>query len=601
MIYDFELLCEASVFSRLDIHFARFMGKLARCSEPGFLLAAALISSRTGLGHVCVRLAEFAGQPVAPNLPDVAAGTYPHLSAWLTALEQTSVVGKPGEYAPLILDSHARLYLYRYRAYEDQLARFFKDRAGFTYTSIDSVRLQNSLRRLFPAAPEEQDRQQKTAAAVTALKRLCVISGGPGTGKTATVIKILALLIEQNAPLRIALAAPTGKAAARLQETIRNGKKHLTCADAVKQAIPEQTATIHRLLGGASPHFRFNAQNPLPVDVLVIDEASMVDLALMAKLAAAIPPRARLLLLGDRDQLASVEAGAVLGDICGTDTARGFSPGFYKKLQKIVPDIGADGISPEASPNDLRDCTVLLRKNYRFGNHSGIGKLAGFVNTGDSTQALALLDSRRQADIQWINSAAIEALRGEIINGFSICLNHAEPAEALQAFRVLCAHRNGPWGVTALNRFIEETLRTAGLIQSGNRWYPGLPVMISCNDYNTGLFNGDTGIVLRDPGANAQLSVYFPSSQGGRRFRPARLPAHETVYAMSVHKSQGSEFDAACLVLPGEKSALLNRELLYTGITRVKRRLSILAPADILETAIQTRAARSSGLRDALL
>jgi exodeoxyribonuclease V alpha subunit len=266
---------------------------------------------------------------VGENGPMIA----PPLADWRTALRQSPVVGRPGDYAPLILDDAGRLYLYRYWAYERQLAEDVLRRLADEPSGVDIPRLRAGLDRLFPPAGDAEVDWQRIAAAVAVLKQFCVISGGPGTGKTTTVIRILALLAEQAArPLHIALTAPTGKAATRMQEAIRLARDRLPVSPAIREAIPGEAMTIHRLLGyrPGSVRFRHDRDNPLPVDALVVDEASMVDLALMAKLVRALPPRARLILLGDKDQLASVEAGAVLGDICGDST--GFSPAFRERL-----------------------------------------------------------------------------------------------------------------------------------------------------------------------------------------------------------------------------------------------------------------------------
>src|SRR5512136_2643873 len=363
----------------LDAHLARLLTRLAEHEDPLLTLAARLVCGATSQGHICVSLADTGGEPLAA-LGEAEPGLAPPLSVWCEALRRQTVVGRPGDYAPLILDEAGRLYLYRYWAYERELALDLQARVADDPADGDPRRLRDGLDRLFPPAADEVDRQ-RVAAAVAALKRFSVISGGPGTGKTTTVVRILALLLEQTAaPLRIALAAPTGKAAARMQEAIRASRETLPVDTRVRDAIPVEATTIHRLLGfrPGSVAFRHDRDNPLPMDVLVVDEASMVDLALMAKLVRAVPRPARLILLGDKSQLASVEAGAVLGDICGDSP--GFSPDFRRRLIEVTgrdpADAGnaasLDGSAAEAGP-PIRDAIVQLTKSYRFGQDSGIG------------------------------------------------------------------------------------------------------------------------------------------------------------------------------------------------------------------------------------
>ena len=468
-------------------------------------------------------------------------------------LQNSPVIGRPGEYKPLIADEHCRLYLYRFWEYQEKLAKFVK-----TMQNAE-CKMQN----------DESDEQ--TAAAMFALKKsFCVISGGPGTGKTTTVAKILALLA-QSRKLRIVLSAPTGKAAARLQESISREKKHFL--PEIQDIIPKTASTLHRLLGTipGSPYFRYNARRLLPYDVIVVDEASMVDLALMSKLVQAISPKARLILLGDKDQLASVEAGAVLGDICASNI----------------------------------NCVVQLEKSYRFGEHSGIGAASRAVNADDTgEQSLLLLKSNTYADAGWVELPApnmlASCLKDRIIQGFQPYLKSLQaPLAALalfEKFRILCALREGPYGVFSINQMVEKILGKERLISGDKRWYAGRPVMISGNDYTLGLFNGDVGIALYEKGG---LRVFFPSPDGGiRSFHPLRLPEHETAYSMTVHKSQGSEFEQVLLLLPDKDAVILTKELIYTAITRAKESVEIWGKEEIFRAAVSRRIRRSSGLKD---
>jgi len=589
--------------SEMDLHFGRFMKSLAGCDRPELELAAVLASRATGNGDVCVRLADFAGKRVAR-----LELTAPAPDEWLTLLRECPAVGAAGEFRPLVLDAVGRLYLYRYWDYEKRLAEALLARATDA-DPVDEKLLRAGLDRYFPDA---RDFEQKLAAAMAVMRRLCVISGGPGTGKTTTVVKILALLAEQahGGTLAIGLAAPTGKAAARVHEAIRAALDHLELDLFTRASMPAEAFTIHRLLGARpdSVYYRHGRDNPLPLDVLVVDEASMADLALATKLIEALPARARLILLGDRDQLASVEAGAILGDIC---RSTGPSAAFAKRLA-AVSGVPASKIRiAKKGAGLLSDSIALLERSYRFGPESGIGTLARLVNAGNGADALRFLQGGTHSDVGWhtvtredlrrrLGSIVVERLRAY----FEAVRSNA-PAEQIfelfNAFRVLCAHRSGLAGVAALNRTIEHALEEQHLIHAREPWYPGRPVMIARNDYSLGLFNGDVGIALPESEAEGRLKVFFPAAgKGLRSFAPVRLPEHETVYAMTIHKSQGSEFGHVLLVLPSELSAVMSRELVYTGITRAMRRVDIWGTEPVFCEAIERRLVRASALEERL-
>jgi exodeoxyribonuclease V alpha subunit len=442
------------------------------------------------------------------------------------------------------------------------------------------------------------------------MKNFCVISGGPGTGKTFTVAKMLALLLQLSAgTLRIALAAPTGKAAARLQEAIKTARNGLNCPDAIKAAIPTEASTIHRLLQGLpdSPYFRYDAKNPLPADVVVVDEASMVDLALMSKLVQAVPGSARLILLGDKDQLASVEAGAVLGDICDTGNDYRFSGHFAELYQKAAGE-KIEKNSDQQHPPGLCDSIIQLRKSFRFGPSSGIGEISKAVNEGNSAKAFNLLKSASYDDSAWRELPRPEllpsALNDHIISGFAPYFkerDHARIFDRFSRLRIVCAVREGPYGVKALNALIERILSAGGLIRQRHRWYAGRPVLISRNDYTLKLFNGDVGIALHDAEAGHELQVFFPGPEGKLcPFSPLRLPEHETAFAMTVHKSQGSEFEKVLFIMPDRDIPVLTRELVYTALTRAKGAVEVWGREEVFRTAVSRRTVRASGLRDAL-
>jgi exodeoxyribonuclease V alpha subunit len=615
----FAKFINSGIFSDIDIHFARFIGRFStnEKTEPELSLAAALVSRATGEGDICLNLATLAGTVVSEKPDGSDRLTCPPLDRWQQNLLANPAVGRPGDACPLILDNSGRLYLYRYWNYEKKLADAIRQRAAGEQQDFNSRELAQSLDLLFPALDAQKIDWQKVAAAVTALKRFSVITGGPGSGKTFTIARILALLCQciPGEKLGIFLAAPTGKAAARLGESIKEAKRLLNCSDLVKNAIPHDVSTIHRLLKPitGTPYFYYNAANSLPADVVVIDEASMVDLALMSKLIEAVPPEARLLLIGDKDQLASVEAGSVLGDICDRQIIHGFSKGFLSKLEQLTQFNLADAVPISQNVSGLQDCITVLRTSYRFSSASGIGGLGRAVNRGDDTAALALLTNSAEKSISWhtVPSSAhlMHGLSRKILEGYKKYLTLANPVLAMEEFarfKILCALKVGPSGATAINRLAEEVLEREGLISRDRRatrlWYPGRPVLITKNDYNLGLFNGDIGITLPDPDeAKDDLYVYFPDASGNFKRCPTyRLGGHETVYAMTVHKSQGSEFDHILLLLPDRDYALLTRELIYTGLTRAKQSVSIWGTEPVLKAAIGRRIERSSGLRDAL-
>ncbi|MDR9830197.1 exodeoxyribonuclease V subunit alpha [Vibrio sp. FNV 38] len=458
---------------------------------------------------------------------------------------------------------------------------------------------------------------QKVAAAAALTRRFTVISGGPGTGKTTTVTKLLTILLQQaeqhgHTPT-IKLVAPTGKAAARLTESIGGAVQELAIPPELKAKIPTEASTIHRLLGAIpnSVEFRHNRQNPLHLDVLVVDEASMVDLPMMYRLTEALPAHGRLILLGDKDQLSSVEAGAVLGDIFSFYT-QGYSEPQGTMLQELT---GFDALKAESKGTvSLGDCLCMLQKSYRFDARSGIGQLAKAVNSGNKAKVAQVWQGEfgdieyyslnAQHYTQMLNTLTQEyASYLNLIDRDGMTVNFEQKAKAvLRQFgqcRLLCAVREGDFGVQGLNERIERSLNQRGLINKREElWYAGRPVMVTRNDVSSGLYNGDIGICL--PVIEEQrvrLKVFFELPDGSvKAILPSRVPQHETAFAMTIHKSQGSEFDYTLMVLPPDFSPILTRELIYTGITRAKSRLALYADQGVINRGIQTRTERHSGL-----
>lgn len=574
---------------------ASSLGRLYPKTDPWVLLSAALTVDALADGDVCLPLARLARQRPWPDLP----WRLPDLGDWLERLERAALVGRPGDYQPLILDQE-RLYLARYQGYEQRLAQRLVERTQ-AQDVVDEVALQQSLARLFQSPPEVDPDWQRVAAAQAVLRRLLVISGGPGTGKTSTVVRLLAALLEQpgGSELEIILAAPTGKAAARLAEALRQAKAVLPVAAAVKARLPEQAQTLHRLLGlrGDGPQARHNSANPLPLDVLVVDEASMVDLALMAKLLDALAPQTRLILLGDKDQLSAVEAGAVFAELCGEP---GLAPSEAQRLSRVC----RQAVPARESGSLVGHSVILLRHSYRFAADSGIGQLAHAVRQGDAATAKRLLRGDAP-DLGWQAQPQLSALLARLEAGYQAYLEAAQDGgpeaawRAFAGFRALAALREGPWGVIGLNLALEERIKRRLGLANRQLWYAGRAIMVRQNDYALGLFNGDIGLCLNAPQG---LRVYFPDQERGgwRHFAPARLPSHDSAWVLTVHQSQGSEFDQVLLAFPEQPSGLLSRALLYTAITRARRRVDIWAQAPRLREAILSQRPRASGLAQRL-
>ncbi|MBU0673739.1 MAG: exodeoxyribonuclease V subunit alpha [Proteobacteria bacterium] len=588
-------------FSELDISFADFLSRLAGGGDR-IRLGAALVSKALGQGHGCVDLENV----LAERIPGSNSGEV-SLVRWREELSDSSVVGGAGTLCPLILDEN-RLYLHRYWQYEDEVRRFLLNRMSQPLLVFDRVQMYRQIRNIFEVDDGSADPDQVTAALAILCRHFVVISGGPGTGKTSTILRILALLIVQGivAGADIGLAAPTGKAARRLQETMVSQLQGLNCANTVKEQMVFKVQTLHRLLGPIrdSVFFRHNETKPLPFKVVVVDEASMVDVSLMAKLLRALPPDCRLILLGDHAQLSSVEPGSVLGDICFPEAINRFSTALYAQIGDLV-GTGHGRIEIKTEQPCRSDSLVNLRKSYRFGDQSGIGQLAEAVKEGQGEQVMALLHEGALPDISWREVVDRRTLRTALADSLPRITSFLEYLDdfqkvfaALVKSRVLCALRQGPFGAPAVNGIIEDLLRDRGMIETGQRYYNGRPLLILKNDYDLELYNGDTGIVLSDLVGGKVKRCVFPGAQGGeQQISPTRLPLHESVYAMTVHKSQGSEFQDVIVLLPPGGGAVVSRELLYTALTRAREHVEIwAAPEDILR-AVATTTHRQSGLR----
>ncbi|WP_087018716.1 exodeoxyribonuclease V subunit alpha [Thaumasiovibrio subtropicus] len=654
----FAELVDRNAIRAIDYQFARYVSMQPEMSATAVLWAAQ-VSYRAGQGHVCVDLSarqrwfDLHSQEINWLLEGI---TWRDPSS---ALANAHCVGDGDRPAPLILNG-SRLYLARYWFDEQVVARYLRSNSAAVEVlaslphTLDALftpylpALQTKLRHsgspeamqqavidsLDIVAPQQVDwaavmtlvdkqpnlselaeilqyipataclNWQKVAAAVALSRRFSVISGGPGTGKTTTVVRLLAAWVEQaqGVPLVIKLVAPTGKAAARLTESIGGALQQLAVAPEVKVGIPTEATTLHRLLGAVPDRvaFRHHHQNRLHLDVLVVDEASMVDLTMMARLMEAMPDHARLVLLGDKDQLASVEAGSVLGDICQF-AAQGYSEYQAAHLSHLT------GYHvPVGNPTTpLADSLCMLQKSHRFHAQSGIGQLAYAVNCGhpamvDAVWQQGFADIDHHA-LSGENYAALIRRLSNAYKAYFLAAKEGQSPETVLALfadvRLLCAIREGDTGVIGMNQRIERHLRQQGLIQDRDEvWYVGRPVMINQNDYALGLSNGDIGITLYDA-EQQRLRVYFQLPDGDLKgVLPSRLPGHETAYAMTIHKSQGSEFAHTFMLLPAKMNPVITKELIYTGITRAKQQLSIYADMSVLQQGITKQTERLSGL-----
>ncbi|MCH8493501.1 MAG: exodeoxyribonuclease V subunit alpha [Idiomarina sp.] len=617
----------------IDVELPAVLQKLSpEQSEHAPLLAllCALVSHQYGRGHSCLRLNEVCAEPTnqlgidiesARAIRDLLNIENVHSALAVSDWVERREAGELSVQKPLVWCAN-RLYLARLWKAEQQVAQAIAKRIT---KQVPSAQLGELLQRVFAAELEENQHDihwQSLACAMAVQRQFTIITGGPGTGKTTTVVRLLAILLQSGgSDLRIRLAAPTGKAAARLTESIAGAINRLP--EAMQPGIPTEVVTLHKLLG-AKPFrrsFKHNSHRPLAADVVVVDEASMVDVEMMASLMAALPANAKLILLGDKDQLASVEAGSVLGDLCRNAELGNYLPETLAMLAPYAPaqlqDYGASNNNVALSPSIYNQATVMLRKSHRFGERSGIGSLARAVNAGAS-ETLALFE--RFADIDLLitannNSSELKQL---IVEGYRAYLQLAKQSDAViveesalsardqwakqvlqvhRSFQLLVALRKGNWGVAGLNQHIAEWLQRAGLIERSKGWYVGRPVLVQRNNYTLNLMNGDIGITLLDP-HTGKLRVVFEQADGGVRWvLPSRLSDVETVFALTVHKSQGSEFKHTVMALPDEFNPLLTRELVYTGITRASEHFTLVTPKQaIFEAAVQQRVVRSSGL-----
>ncbi len=604
----------AGVLSAADVHVALRLGRLGETGDEVVLLGAAFAVRAPRLGHVCVDLATIrtTASTDLDTPVDLQALSWPAVDDWIERLVGSPLVGAD---RPLHLEG-TTLYLDRFWSQQCQVAADLLALSESPADGVDVDVLADGLGRLF-SSPDEPD-FQRLAAAAAVLRRFSVIAGGPGTGKTTTVARVLVLLDEQaeaagRRPPLVALAAPTGKAAARLEEAVHAEAGRLPI-EAYEQSrlLQLHGMTLHRLLGwnpGNRSRFRHDRSNRLAHDVVVVDETSMVSLSLMARLVEAVRPEARLILVGDPEQLASVEAGAVLGDVVGpAATGLLMRPPAQRELARAAGQTVP--ASPPPAGGSIGDGVVVLRRVHRFGG--SIGRLAEAIQRGDSDGVVALLSSD-EPDVRWLDvdvasesaTSGLEAVRTTAVASGRRLVDAAgagradEAIEALGSFRLLCAHRRGPEGVNTWMSVVERWLAAdvEGFAAEG-AWYAGRPLLVTENDYSLRLYNGDTGVVV----AVTPDRLVAAFERGGEvvYVSPTRLAAVETVYAMTVHKAQGSQFDTVAVLLPAPDSSILTRELLYTAVTRAQRKLFVAGTEASVRAAVERPIARASGLRQAL-
>ena len=597
-----EQFKQNSQISLLDLHLAQFLVNKIDCDDEitakRFAFLVLSLSMEVRAGHVCFDLTRL--QNIEPQI--WLELNSPQIDDWIKVLKLASnrhVVSFGDQLAPLMFIEN-KLYFQRMWLDEGFVAQYFNQTQLDITTNID---LKQILNQLFSYDSASID-WQKIAVAIALTRKVAIISGGPGTGKTTTVAKILAGIVLNNPTTRIVSAAPTGKAASRLTESLGRAIEQLSFESL---NIKTEAVTLHRLLGAKTDNrsFSYNKHNQLHIDVLVIDEASMVDLNMMARIIEALPASARLILLGDKDQLSSVEAGAVFGDLCDF-ISNGYSQLRAHELSRLTGYTIPIADQPTMA---ITDSICLLKKSYRFNESSGIGLLANAVKEGQYLNVKKLLADNTLQDISYyelLSNQTYQAVLNDCVEHYKNYLNAInrsnDIATVLTKFtqcRLLCALREGKFGVEGLNKQIELLLAKHKLIRLNHRdqWYIGRPIMILRNSTSLGLYNGDIGITLTAEHDSSKLRVYFPFSDGTiKGFSPYRLPEHETAYAMTIHKSQGSEFDHVNIILPTEFSPLLNRSLLYTAITRAKKAVSIFADAKILERVVKSQIHRESGL-----
>jgi len=590
-------------FAAIDREFGRFCARKSPrdCAAlTGFL--AGLTSHARAAGDSCLDLVDWAGRELSSEWLSAAETALPSTLPDLGHLENTLIkspmVGSGDSAKPLVLMAH-KLYLYRYWEAETTLCRRIKSAiTSPTDPAVLNEAYASTFKGLFGPFGEKPD-WQAVAAFAAGRSNFCLITGGPGTGKTTTVVRLLALLLQQEPKTNVAVAAPTGKAVARLNESLQAQIE--TLPSHLADPVPREAQTVHRLLEyrPTDDQFGYHAARLLPHQIVVIDEASMVDTLLMAALVRALPATTRLILLGDHQQLASVDAGNVLADLCraanaGSPHSLEFSQ-HYRQLSGQTLEPAGGAVPP------LRDSVVVLQHSHRFDDRTGIGGLSAAIRRGDADSALKILEDDHAPEVQLGESPTqghqLLAYLEPFLERYYAAKDLETAFKILGEFQLLTGMREGRWGVAGLNLLVEQALIHRGTTFFGDH-YDRRPMMVTRNDYSLGLFNGDIGICWM---GERGLQAAFPTDNGQFRFLPlVKLPPCESAWALTIHKSQGSEFENVLLILPPHDHPLCTRELLYTGLTRAKRSATLLGSGRQVRQAVENSLRRVSGLRDCL-
>lgn len=582
---------ERELISDLEKEFVRFLLELEENLPEEVIFAAVACIHAQQNGHLCFDLNNTAEWLFEDERSGIELNEI-RLNAWKQALVSCSLVSKDGSLQPMVLED-GRLYLHRYWNYEEELASWLRVKSKRS-NSIDTVTKEVIQKFVKSGSDLFEIDWQQVALGLSFLKDLVVISGGPGTGKTHTVINILAAhSLVHGEKYRVALAAPTGKAARRLIESVDTGKDNLPKEILEETNLPESAFTVHKLLGSnaTGTHFKFNKENKLPYDLVVIDEASMLDITMWVRLIRALDENTKLVVLGDKDQLASVEAGSILGDICNGDN--NFSQAISLELQKLL----AVSVPSSESEISLNDCVVFLTRSYRFGEHSGIQKLAKAINESDVEAAMEVLKSSKYPDVKWIKPTPgeIEKLIYEYAVDHHTWYSGKSGEEQLSAShnkKILCALRRSNQGVEELNRVAEKLIRRKMNMLNSQEWYPGRIVMATRNNSLLKLRNGEIGIYkVKDAGY-----IEF-ENQETNKISTTRLTDYEPAYAITIHKSQGSEYNDIAILLSNEDNPILSKEILYTSVTRARENTLVCASESIIRKAIEKNIWRNSGLK----
>lgn len=600
-----EQLSREGYIADIAVHFARFICEQSGVENDEALFAAAALASHvtTTNKYICLPMNDYAGKKLNElfsDIPEDHSGCttkLPELTEWRSAVEKSSCVGEPGENSFLILDEQNRLYLQRYRQYQQTIARKITDLLQSKKNTEALRAISSSLDARFSTKAEGID-WQKVAAAMAIYNRFSVITGGPGTGKTYTIAQIINICREVWHNKRIVLAAPTGKAAARVKESLRK-----TFSDTPELLEEVNAVTLHSLLkiNPRTHTARYSENNPLDADIVIVDETSMIPFALMSKLLSALSPAASLVLVGDKDQLASVEAGAVLNDICAITSTNTFS----RETAEMLRGNGIADITDEhVSDHPYAGVVCELIENHRQKDAPEIAALSVEIKAGNAEKAIAILNGentvaqlKKLPEIKSLHVPLEKYIEQHIAPLYEYD-DHEKAYGKLQSSLILCSHRVGPYGSESINKKIESLLQKRNIPNTRDRFYHCRPVMILTNAYDVGLFNGDVGLIWQ---SGAERGAYFKDDRGGMRCVPvSRLPMHTTAYAVTIHKSQGSEADTIQMYLSDTGGGFITRELVYTGITRAKKTIEIFADTEIFRQGIEHVTERPSGIRDAI-